>query len=139
MVRSPFFGILTMSYLFQSDSISCSSMILLNNTVRLGAVGATLSFNSSALMLYIPGLFPFFIFRIVLLTSSSLIGDVSISMSVLAWSVHPSGSSAASVGTLSTSLKFSCHLSIIFPFSMSSLPSFDLMPLVLLLFPAKLF
>lgn len=85
-------------------------------------------------MLYIPGLFPFLIFRIALLTSSSLIGDVSISMSVLAWSVHPSGSSATFVGTLSTSLKCSCHLSIIFPSSMSSLPAFDLMPLVLLLF-----
>lgn len=86
-----------MSDLFQSDSISCSPIILLNNTVSFGAVGATLSFKSSALMFYIPGLLPFFIFRIAPLTSSSLIGDVTISMSVLAWSVHPSGSSAASV------------------------------------------
>lgn len=86
-------------------------------------------------MLHIPGLFPFCFFHFWDCSFNFLFfyrrcKNFYVRVSL----VCTSFCFAASVGTWSTSRKCSCHLSIIFPFSMSSLPSFDVMPLVLLLF-----
>ena len=92
-VRSPFFGILTISPCFHVfGTFSCSQNFLNNLTSHFSVVFIS-AFNNSAVILSLPPAFPFFIFLSAVLISAFVIGSVLISFMIGSLSTSVTGSS----------------------------------------------
>ena len=103
-VRSPFFGILTISPCFHVfDTYSCSQNVLNNLTSHFSVVFMS-AFNNSAVISSLPPAFPFFIFLSAVLISAFVIGSVLISFMIGSISTSVTGSSG--IGLLRISSVF---------------------------------
>ena len=110
-VRSPFFGILTISPCFHVfGTFSCSQNVLNDFTSHFSVVFMS-AFNNSAVISSLPPAFQFGIFLSAVLISAFVIGSVLISFMIGSISTYVTGSSG--IGLLRISSKCSFHRSLL--------------------------
>ena len=123
-VRSPFFGILTISTCFHDFGTSSLSQIVLNKSSSHFSDTSMSAFNNSTVMLSLPPDLPFYIFLIAVLISAFVIWLVLISLITGSHSRSAIGTSGT--GLFKISSKCSFHLSLLTVSSVSRFPDLSL-------------